>query len=154
MWNDSGIDSIIQLHGRCSIPDSLVLPTELIIDTNIFKLKEENLLKNDAALRTDYLSRYFRGTKNIRQSLKDVHGIAYDWLEKAKTLIILGIAFNVYDAELISLFQPPPFNELKEIVIANTNSDHRDIAFALTGEGVQIRKNIDPITGEEINAQN
>ncbi len=114
-----------------------------------FFLTEENLLKNDAALRTDYLSRYFRGTKNIRQSLEDAHGIAYDWLRKAKRLIIWGIAFNVYDAELISLFQSPPFNELKEIVIVNPNSDHRDIANAIVGEGVRVRRDIDPITKEE-----
>ena len=150
LWNDSSIDNIIQLHGRCSLPDSLVLPTELIIDTNIFKLKEGNLLKNDVALRTDYLSRYFRGTKIIRQSLEDVHGIAYDWLRKAKTLIIWGIAFNVYDAELISLFQSPPFNELKEIVIANPNSGHRYIANEIVGEGVMDRIYIDPTTGEQV----
>ena len=150
LWNDSSIDNIIQLHGRCSISDSLVLPTEMIIDANIFKLHEENLLKNNVALKTDYLSRYFRGTKNIRQSLEDAHGIAYDWLRNAKTMIIWGIAFNAYDAELISLFQSPPFNELEKIVIINTNSDHGNIAKEIVGEGA-VRIDIDPITGEEIN---
>ena len=145
LWNDSSIENIIQLHGRCSMPDSLVLPTEMIIDTNIFKLHEEGLLKNYNARKTDWLSKFFKGSKEIRQSLENAHLTAYDWLNKARKLIIWGVAFNVYDAELVSLFQAKQFNELKEVVIVNPESEHRDIAKAIIGEGVKIEE-IDPRT--------
>lgn len=147
LWNDHEINNIIQLHGRCSVPESLVLPTELIIDDNIFRICEKYLFKDKPHI--EQLSQYYR-SKVVRDYLRDAHKVAIKWLEREKGLIIWGVAFNVYDAELISLFPPKPFNSLEEITIINTVGDDRDIAAAIAGKGVQIRRDINPITGKQI----
>jgi hypothetical protein len=133
-WNNQSIENIIQLHGRCSVHNSLILPTELTLDENIFEVIKSKLNAKPNIIKQ--LSYYYRND-SVRKALRKVHNRAYDWLVNTKQLIIYGVAFNIYDSELLSLFPPKPINNLEEIIIINPNPTHRDIAANIAGKGAK-----------------
>lgn len=105
--------NIIQLHGRATYPESMVLPTELILTegpVNLTNLIRSDKLRANAtkAIQTRIshsflLQRIARRTSDIDAALRHAHFTAMDWLENASELVLWGIALNQYDSELLTI---------------------------------------------------
>ena len=92
LWLDNSVTNLIHLHGRCDHADSIVFPTELIIEDTpydflIFKddvpqLTPEFRLKVLSAFRCKFLP-----------ALIGAHDLASQWIRGAKKLV-MGIFFG------------------------------------------------------------
>jgi hypothetical protein len=111
LWNEPNIfQNLIQLHGRCSIPKSIILPTELAIQKWYFNMT----------------STCSQEIKNISIEQKMIHQYAYEWLISAKTIIIWGVAFNAYDTEISSILESAfYYKHTKLEKIININPDRK-----------------------------
>ena len=87
MKND--FPNVLHLHGRCSYPDTLILPTELTL--------EKYYLQNNTGLFVD--------SPDSLIALRNVHSSAYNWIKYADEIITWGINFNLYDSELNILLE-------------------------------------------------
>jgi len=99
LWKNSKIKNIINLHGKCDIPESVVLPMEHVIDD--YLLKVINLFCKDLEINISCLEKFI----NYFDELRVVHGNAKNWLQAANKIIIYGMSFNIYDSEIFSLFK-------------------------------------------------
>ncbi len=135
LWQDSSVENLIHLHGRCEHPDSIVFPTELIVedtayDFSIFTQQElaglnQNFIKSTISM--------FRS--NFIEALMDAHSLASTWIPKARRLVLWGYSLGDYDADINALIgtYAPTDKEGLELVVINTDSSVFDRAVALTG---------------------
>ncbi|MEK6795447.1 MAG: hypothetical protein AABZ39_11755 [Spirochaetota bacterium] len=128
--------NIIQIHGRCSDPASLILPTELTTDDEMKKvtdLIQDEKLKNDAyeSIMTRLAMHgceecITRRTLKSGRYLKEAHFAAIEWLESATDIVFWGIGFNAYDAELLAVVDEVfthKKNEQVKVTVINTDVD-------------------------------
>jgi NAD-dependent SIR2 family protein deacetylase len=135
LWSESSTFlNLVQLHGRASFPESMILPTELTTDDeclrNFDRIKaikhwmdsgfdQENALQNFSDLLT-------RG--DMLTHLDQAHHTAVHWLSTAEELLVWGVNFNVYDAELNTVVSASydansPLKKLSVIDIKKAQAD-------------------------------
>jgi hypothetical protein len=127
--------NIIQLHGICSRPETLILPTDFTIDSHI----------NKRVTGSDDFSELYQ-----------MLNITHRWLKNAKTVITWGINFNPYDAELLAVAfvdynRPKKEQEnFKYLININPSKFARDQATYVFGVDPSKRWDIDPDRSELI----
>lgn len=129
LWNDPRIKNIVHIHGRCDYYQSLILPTELSHDEDIFDLlSNQNVIKQE---NLEKFRQYYRG--GFRKILLECHDLARTWLMCADKLIIWGVAFNTYDAELNTLIREYRSNRTKipDVTVINPNKEAADTTKSL-----------------------
>ncbi len=107
---DKQIKNLAYLHGRCTEPQLMIFPTETINELNyqcsVFSESIEPLVDSvkkdlkDEVLKLVY--ERFDGSKNNYDKLFAYHILAEEWLRQADYLYICGLAFNIYDHELMN----------------------------------------------------
>lgn len=151
-WENEKLGNLIQLHGMCDYEDSLILPSELILDDDIFELiKNHENKKRKADLEREF-EKYFR--PRARNHLVEAHREARKWFDEAEELVVYGVAFNPYDAELIytadAWRKRKRKGSDKRVTFINPNKRHRDIGASLLEVLPLHRLDINPITREII----
>lgn len=131
---DPACKNIIQLHGHSSLPQSLVFPTELLIEDTLFELKPfvDNILKADNAhlgfgAQTMEIFRY-----NAMRPLMDAAVRASKWIAGAKKIVIWGYSLGDYDADINALIGTYAQNKTGELVVINPDEKVFNRAMALT----------------------
>ncbi len=137
----------IALHGRATEPASLILPMESTIDDTIVDLFLQNRAFPADSKEMELINKAFRD-RGVRQHHDYIHQIASRWLSNAKRIVLWGVAFNSYDAELISLI--PKDTRDRSLFILNPDTRARDIAGALLAGNSKNRIDYDPVRREQI----
>lgn len=99
LWKREKIN-LIQLHGRASASESLILPMEQISDDFIFEVLS---LFNASNIDLSTLGSVFR--KEYQKMLTEAEKLAFSWTYAAKELVLYGIALNAYDAEMLQVLR-------------------------------------------------
>jgi hypothetical protein len=135
LWNDLRVENLIQLHGRASFPDSLILPSEMRMDDELyFPLT----CMNGAAevLKEVGLENHFNSTD--RSSLSNSELRAQFWIAHAKELFVWGLAAHPYDAELINIISifgnVAPKDWTEKLRIINPDEGARNRIASLLGK--------------------
>lgn len=123
--------NLIQLHGRATLPKSLIFPTELTLDEELIAQIDFNRLTSkflEGALSLKEPEKWFREMLSREAyfvNLKMAHDTAVHWLSDAEEVVIWGLAFNVYDAELNSIVSVSnhPKQPTKSISVFDTNKE-------------------------------
>ena len=92
LWNNTP-KNLVQLHGSCMRPDTMVLPTEYLID---FFGCGSSAARN--------LDPSFDMSPQIAAVMGQLHGLVMNTLEHAQRIFVWGLALNSYDFEVASLF--------------------------------------------------
>jgi hypothetical protein len=138
LWNEKTFANLIQFHGRAGYPDSLVFPTELLVEDAAYDMAAVYTL--DELKSFNIPKEYFEGvvaafrSANI-ESLLAAHGTAGRWLAKAKKVVIWGYSLGDYDADvnaMVATYTPPDVSKL-ELVVINPELKAFHRAVALTG---------------------
>lgn len=100
--------NVIQLHGKCSNPYSLILPMET-------SFEKEFLTR---------LVKYEKINEGVRY-VTAIHPIAFNWLHSAEEIISWGVAYNMYEAELNQLLNSAFYQQNRKPLakITNINTD-------------------------------
>lgn len=137
--------NLISLHGRASIPDSLILPMEATIDDYIVDVfLDRNNFKSDPEEKKA-IEMAFR-SKETREKHDSAHSIAQKWLLHANKIVFWGTAFNAYDAELMTIIPqsgPDPRFE-KKLIIINPDYEARNRIGTFIGTNPTHRSDYDP----------
>lgn len=112
LWRKPNLN-LVQLHGRASAADSLILPTEQIADA--FILEALRLLR-DSKINAKPLQELFRG--HWQAELVEAEKSAFHWIASASELVIYGVAINPYDAELLQVLRQ--WNNMKPLGFRET----------------------------------
>lgn len=92
LWNQT-LENLVQLHGSCARPETMILPTEYLID---FFGSGTPAARN--------LDPSFDMSPQTAAFMGQLHRLVINTLEKAKRIYIWGMALNSYDFEVASLF--------------------------------------------------
>ena len=136
LWNNSVYNkNIVQLHGQCDYPDSLVFPTELLVedaayDFSIFSKMEIAALS--PSFRDDVVSTF---RCSYLEPLLAAHSTAAEWLKKARRIIIWGYSLGDYDADVNALIATHARSDYEniELVVINSNASAFERGVAITG---------------------
>ena len=140
-------EHLVALHGRASIPQSLILPMEATTDDVILDLflKSHPMVPESPDMQL--IQKAFR-EKKVRDEHDYIHHVASRWLQNAKQIVMWGVALNPYDAEFISLI--PKDDRERSLVVINPDARARDVTGTLLTGRPRNRIDFDPIRGEEI----
>jgi hypothetical protein len=155
LWNDSRIENLIQLHGRASTPESLILPSEIRVedDLHFAIICQPQVSKWLEALK---LENHFHDAS--RSGLLNAEYKAAYWIAHAKELFVWGLAAHPYDAELINTLEifgnvvPKDWKEKLRIINPDAQARHR-IASLLRKSWTD-RYDLDFDTGEWVTGAN
>ena len=133
LWHDPRIKNLIQLHGRSGWPESLIFPTEYAVDE--FTIFSEVLAEMVHAESKKLKAKIDSCGRNpsAREQLRTRHRDAIEWMQAAEELIIWGVAFHPYDAELtsVTILARHEISNKKRVILINKRKEDRDIAAAL-----------------------
>jgi hypothetical protein len=133
VWDIPSCKNLIQLHGRSTFRDSLIVPTEMSFDENVLgwatKCFDINSLDEASKEvgRDDFEKIFEDVSRNSSQAeLHKAHQTALYWLDSAKEITFFGVALNVYDAELNSvLFARDALTKGQYKKVTNINPDRK-----------------------------
>ena len=133
LWKHQNEETVIYLHGRCDHPDSLVFPTELIVedinyDCSLLQKKTEGCSR-------DFYRKVMQTYRcETVHALLRAHELASHYIQKAQRLVIWGYSLGDFDADINALIGTSLNRaNMKELVVINTNPYAFQRAIALTG---------------------
>lgn len=126
IWEESRFESVIQLHGVASDPESIVLPGEYADDDAFVDILENLGFSIQSEGVRNQVLRMFRG--DFRRPLTAALQTAGFWLENAETICVWGLAFHPYDAEVCQLAWNAGRNARKAKTITVINPSEADRA--------------------------
>lgn len=133
LWMDSGVKRAIYLHGRCEHVDSLVFPTELIIEDIAYDCEVIMSAIQDCS---DEFQKTILSTFRCTSvdALLSAHSAASRHIHQARRLIIWGYSLGDFDADINALLGTNINREMtKELIVINTDPYAFQRAVALTG---------------------
>lgn len=133
LWNEDRVNTAIYLHGRCDYPDSLVFPTELVIEDIAYDcgVITEKIKECSEDFQKTILSSFRCSSV---EALLSAHSAASRYIRQAKRLIIWGYSLGDFDADINALLGINLNREtLSELVVINTDLYAFQRAVALTG---------------------
>ncbi len=136
LWKDRNVKNLIQLHGMCGYPDSLTLPTEIIIDEFPFQeFSNSSWIKQFQNLPTSVQTDFAEVFKlRFGNQLAKMHDLSNKWIAKSKRIVIFGSALNTYDAELLAqLGTHTNRNGDTQLIVINHDKNAFYKAIAITG---------------------
>jgi hypothetical protein len=133
LWLDDNVRKAIYLHGRCDFSDSLVFPTELIIEDIAYDC--DKLLELTKNCSDEFRSKIFKSFRcSTVDALLSAHTIASKLIHQAKRLIIWGYSLGDFDADINAIIGNNINREqTKELIVINTDPYAFQRAVALTG---------------------
>lgn len=140
LWEESGYDNVIQLHGLAGEPDSIILPGEFASDEDQIAeiLDEQGYIIKDDNIRLQ-VQRMFRG--EYRRPLPAALQAAESWLEGASTIVVWGLALHPYDSEICQLAWDVAgnFKDEKQLIVINPSERDREVCkFLFSSPKVQV----------------
>lgn len=130
LWNEQSVENVAYLHGRASLPQSIVFPTELLIDDTMFDPRKLEGFEDCSGGFKNILSEVFR-FESIGQ-LMDTITFSCKALRNAKRIIVWGFNLADYDADINTLLSTNT-NPAQELVVINTDFTAFGRAVGLTG---------------------
>lgn len=130
LWNEAGIKNLAYLHGRSSLPQSIVFPTELLIDDTMFDPKTLESFDSCSEKFKTELGEVFR-FRAIGQ-LMDTITFASEAVKKAKRIIVWGFNLADYDADINTLLSTNSHPD-QELTVINPDFAAFGRAVGLTG---------------------
>ncbi|KYG68754.1 hypothetical protein AZI87_05850 [Bdellovibrio bacteriovorus] len=117
LWNSNRFKNVVHLHGRCDFSDSLVFPTELVIEDTAFDLGPfvEDLKGTSEKFQKLVKRTYRYGSMH---PLIEAHVKASEWIGSAKRLIVWGYSLGDYDADISALIATYSTRS-KELIVIN-----------------------------------
>ncbi len=139
LWKEKNrFPNLIQLHGRVTIPESLILPTETAAEEDILNsltpLQYARIQGHkDIDEKTDgEFIRQWQRRDSIHELLI-AHSTAMKWLAGANKVLFFGVGFNLYDNELNSVFGgASEGTALDEVVVFDVDEQKRCLASRFT----------------------
>lgn len=132
LWESSQIKCVAHLHGRCSAPDSMILPTETISErvlrgVQIQEVQEKllSLFPEDEDLLNEIVRFYSIPDDSIHVKMCAVETQFRERLSSVEEVVIIGVRFNDYDHELMSSISLSSSSSCK-IVLVNTRSNKEE----------------------------
>lgn len=141
LWNEHSIKNVAYLHGRASLPESIVFPTELLIDDTIY---DPRILEGFEECSEEFktmMGEVFR-FKSIAQ-LMDTINFSCEMIQKAKRLIVWGFNLADYDADINTLLSTNAKPDQELVVI---NPDFTSFGRALGLTNITTAKYFNPET--------
>lgn len=129
LWNERTVKNVAYLHGRASLPQSIVFPTELLIDDSLFDPRTLDGFNECSEKFKQMLSEVFR-FRSIAQ-LMDTINFSCEAIKKAKRLIVWGFNLADYDADINTLLSTNSRPE-QELVVINPDFNAFGRALGLT----------------------
>lgn len=129
LWSHPDVVDLIQLHGRCDWSESLVFPTELIVEDTPYDLNAVMgaLNKMPSESRDLIFSSYRWNTSNhLLMMYMHVHRL----LKKVKRIVIWGYSLSDYDADINTLIGT--WSAKNELLVINPELSTLKRAIALT----------------------
>lgn len=146
IWNQHRFQNVIQIHGLSTHSDSLIFPSELSTDEQIFELARFSNLTAAAKDSISKLGKHYRGL--MASALRNAHGLAMQWLREAEEITVWGLALHPYDAELLTVVQNWARYKPKVtdgcVTIINPNDAHRDRVATVLAALQWTRRDYDP----------
>lgn len=135
LWQDPALDNLIHLHGRCDHPNSVVFPTELIVEDTAYDFSiftEQELASLSQTFRESVVAMF---RSDFIEALLEAHSLAAKWVSNAKRLVLWGYSLGDYDADISALIGTYARTDKEglELVVINTDPSVFDRAIALTG---------------------
>ena len=130
LWNRKEVKSVVYLHGRAGLADSIVFPTELLIDDTIFNPEKLPGYHEVSEKFRKLITCVFRFTA-IGELMKTT-SFASEAIRKAKKIVVWGFDLADYDADINTLLSVNTCHSQKLIII-NTEFDAFLRAVGLTG---------------------
>ena len=130
LWNEKSVKNVAYLHGRASLPQSIVFPTELLIDDTMFDPRKLEGFNDCSKSFKKILGDIFR-FESIGQ-LMDTITFSCKALRNARRIIVWGFNLADYDAD-INTFLSTNTNPAQELVVINTDFTAFGRAVGLTG---------------------
>lgn len=129
LWNEGSVKKVAYLHGRASLPQSIVFPTELLIDDTMFDPRKLEGFDDCSQSFKKILGNFFR-FESIGQ-LMDTISFSCKALRKAERIIVWGFNLADYDADINTLLSTNT-NPRQELVVINTDFTAFSRAIGLT----------------------
>lgn len=133
LWLDDRVKQAVYLHGRCDYSESLVFPTELIIEDIAYDCDRLLSLMDDCSFEfKDTILKTFRCLSV--DALLNVHSEAARLINHAKRIIIWGYSLGDFDADVNAIIgNNINREETRELIVINTDPYAFQRAVALTG---------------------
>jgi hypothetical protein len=122
-WNNEKFPNVIQLHGVCDQPESVVLPSEFVSDETLAEVLDNmGFTIADEKIRTQ-VQKMFRG--NYARPLQAALQTAGFWLSSAHKIVLWGLALHPYDAEVCLVLSrlKNQLAETKEVIVINPDKN-------------------------------
>lgn len=130
LWNEDGIKNLAYLHGRSSLPQSIVFPTELLIDDSMFDPRSLEGFESCSQKFKNEFGEVFR-FRAIGQ-LMDTITFASEAVKKARRIIVWGFNLADYDADINTLLSTNSRPD-QELMVINPDFAAFGRAVGLTG---------------------
>jgi hypothetical protein len=133
LWLDDRVKRAIYLHGRCDFSESLVFPTELIIEDIAYDCDRLLSLMHDCSHEfKDTMLKTFRCLSV--DALLNAHSTASRLINQARRVIIWGYSLGDFDADINAIIgNNINREETRELIVINTDPYAFQRAVALTG---------------------
>ncbi len=125
-WDDAiynSFDRVVQWHGLCHHPDTLILPTEVHDTLEIIRI----IKIPDDSWMSDAEKKFYHWCLNRVEALHDAACKAHTLLAAAPTLWLTACALNTYDCELITAFSKAGIQNLKTVKIVNLKCEESNM---------------------------
>lgn len=129
-FRDPSISNILQIHGICSVPESIILPSEYALDLITERPFPEKV------------------DEDIIGYVKAIQSLAMNAVDHAKEFYVWGASLSAYDAEVIALLGRTR-NQLRpesRLWVINPDETVAERAATLMGKNEYVL--VDPITHE------
>lgn len=145
LWTEPSVKNLIHLHGRCDYPDSIIFPTELVIEDTAFDF---SFFDDDVqGLDQEFIKKVISTFRcNFIEALIAAHSKATKVLQPIKRIVIWGYSLGDYDADvnaLIGTYTPEQQSGI-ELIVINPDPAALNRAVALTG--ITNARHYNPIT--------
>lgn len=147
IWNHPLYNkNVVYMHGRCDYKDSLVLPTELLVedaayDFSIFTKAELKPLGQPFA--SEVVSAF--RCAHIR-SLLAAHDVAIVWLKRANRIVIWGFSLADYDADINALIATHTKADVSQLELVVIDPEFEAFRRAVALTGITNALHYDPLT--------
>lgn len=141
LWNEEEFKNLAYLHGRSSLPQSIVFPTELLIDDTMFDPMTLDGFDQCSKKFKQELGEVFR-FRAIAQ-LMDTITFAGEAVKNAKKIVVWGFNLADYDADINTLLSANSRTD-QELVVINPDFSSFGRAVGLTG--ISRAAYYDPVT--------
>jgi hypothetical protein len=139
LFGHTKIKNVIQLHGSCFHPSTLILPMETVRERavlyrtlKLFEARIRELASTEGIPQSQIdliYDHYKLEGESIAVSLFEAEKNLRDYIKLARKIVVAGLALNSYDSELKTILANSTVSEdLQEVVIINTPDPYKTLS--------------------------